>query len=55
MYIYVPSLFLATRKLNKIKKYLNKHFGKKIIILNYILFILFIEKLNEKLLFYINY
>ena len=45
-------------KLKQIKKYLNKYLKKGFIILNYILFILlvlFIEKLNKGLYFYINY
>ena len=45
-------------KLKQIKKYLNKYLKKGFIILSYILFILFIlfaEKLNKELRFYINY
>ena len=49
---------ISNRKLNEIKKYLNEHFKKKIIISNYALFalfILFIKKSNKNLKFYINY
>ena len=45
-------------KLEQIKKYLNKHLKKKFIIFNHILFassVLFVEKPNEKLRFYVNY
>ena len=45
-------------KFEQIKKYLNKHFKKKFIILNYALlisFVLFIEKSNKELRFYVNY
>ena len=45
-------------KFEQVKKYLNEHLKKEFIILNYasfILFVLFIEKLNERLRFYVNY
>ena len=49
---------LSGHKFEQIKKYLNEHFKKEFIVFNYasyILFILFIKKLNEDLRFYINY
>ena len=42
----------------QVKKYLNKHLKKRFIVFNYALFvsfILFVEKLNEELRFYVNY
>ena len=45
-------------KFEQIKKYLNEHLKKRFIIFNYILFVslvLFIEKLNDELKFYVNY
>ena len=45
-------------KLEQIKKYLNEHLKKRFIILNYVSFassVLFIEKTNDELRFYINY
>ena len=44
-------------KFEQIKKYLNKHLKKEFILFNYALFasfILFIEKSNERLRFYVN-
>ena len=49
---------LLDHKLEQIKKYLNEHLKKGFIVFNYasfISFILFIEKLNEDLRFYVNY
>ena len=49
---------ISNHKLEQIKKYLNKHFEKKFIVLNYVLFVsfvLFVEKLNEGLRFCVNY
>ena len=52
-------IYLILRyKLEQIKKYLDKYLKKEFIILSYILFalsILFAEKLNKELYFYINY
>ena len=45
-------------KFEQVKKYLNEHLKKKFIIFNYISFasfVLFTEKLNERLRFYVNY
>ena len=45
-------------KFEQVKKYLNKHLKKEFIVFNYAsfaLFVLFIEKLNKKLRFYVNY
>ena len=45
-------------KLEQIKKYLNEHLKKKFIIFNYASFaslVLFIEKSNNELKFYVNY
>ena len=45
-------------KLEQIKKYLNEHLKKRFIIFNYALFasfVLFVEKLNDKLRFCVNY
>ena len=45
-------------KFEQIKKYLNKHLKKRFIIFNYIsfaLFVLFVEKSNERLRFCVNY
>ena len=49
---------VSDHKFEQIKKYLNEHLKKKIIIFNYTLFVslvLFAKKLNEKLRFYVNY
>ena len=49
---------LLNHKLEQAKKYLNKHLKKEFIVFNYIsfiLFVLFVEKLNKNLRFYINY
>ena len=49
---------LSDYKFEQIKKYLNKHLRKEFIVFNYVLFVsfvLFIEKSNEDLRFYINY
>ena len=49
---------ISDYKLEQIKKYLNEHLKKKFIILNYTLFaslVLFVEKLNDKLRFCVNY
>ena len=49
---------LSSHKFEQIKKYLNEHLKKEFIVFNYTLFalfILFIEKSNENLRFYINY
>ena len=49
---------LLDYKLEQIKKNLNEYLKKEFIVFNYILFVLFIlyiEKLNEDLRFYINY
>ena len=45
-------------KFEQIKKYLNEHLKKRFIIFNYALFaspVLFVEKSNNKLRFYVNY
>ena len=45
-------------KLEQVKKYLNEHLKKKFIIFNYVLFassVLFAEKSNNELRFYVNY
>ena len=52
------SYLISNYKFEQIKKYLNEHLKKKFIILNYILFALFVlfaEKSNEELRFYVNY
>ena len=49
---------LSDYKLEQVKKYLNEYLKKEFIVLNYTsfaLFVLFIEKSNEKLRFYVNY
>ena len=49
---------ISNYKFEQIKKYLNEHLKKKFIIFNYVLFaslVLFVEKSNKKLRFYINY
>ena len=49
---------LSNHKFEQIKKYLNENLKKRFIVFNRILFalfILFIEKLNKDLRFYINY
>ena len=49
---------LLNYKFEQIKKYLNKHLKKEFIVFNYALFIsfiLFIEKSNKNLRFYVNY
>ena len=49
---------LLDYKFEQVKKYLNEHLRKEFIVFNYALFvsfILFIEKSNEDLRFYINY
>ena len=49
---------LSDHKFEQVKKYLNEHFKKGFIVFNYALFIssvLFIEKSNENLRFYVNY
>ena len=49
---------ISNYKFEQIKKYLNEHLKKRFIIFNYALFaspVLFIEKLNNKLRFYVNY
>ena len=49
---------ISDYKFEQIKKYLNEHLKKRFIIFNYVLFasfVLFAEKLNNKLRFYINY
>ena len=49
---------LSDHKLEQVKKYLNKHLRKEFIVFNYasfILFVLFIKKLNKSLRFYVNY
>ena len=48
---------ILNHKFEQVKKYLNKYLKKKIIVSNYILvalFVLFIEKLNERLRFCVN-
>ena len=45
-------------KFEQVKKYLNEHLKKRFIIFNYALFasfVLFIEKSNKRLRFYVNY
>ena len=49
---------ILNHKLEQIKKYLNEHLKKRFIIFNhasFALFILFAEKSNEELRFYVNY
>ena len=49
---------LSNHKFEQIKKYLNEHLKKEFIVFNYTLFalsILFVEKSNKNLRFYINY
>ena len=49
---------ILNQKLKKVKKYLNEHLKKKFIVFSYTLFafsILFAEKSNKDLRFYINY
>ena len=49
---------LSDHKFEQVKKYLNEHFKKEFIVFNYvsfILFVLFIEKPNKDLRFYVNY
>ena len=49
---------ISNHKLEQIKKYLNEHLKKKFIVFNYILFasfVLFIEKSNKELRFYVDY
>ena len=48
---------ILKHKLEQVKKYLNEHLNKEFIVSNYILFalfVLFIEKLNEKLRFCVD-
>ena len=50
--------FIFDYKLKQVKKYLNEYLKKDFIILSYILFVFFVlfaEKLNNKLRFYIDY
>ena len=52
------SYLILNNKFEQIKKYLNKHLKKVFIVFNYALFasfVLFIENLNEKSRFYMNY
>ena len=49
---------LLDYKFEQIKKYLNEHLRKRFIVFNYVLFasfILFAEKSNKDLRFYVNY
>ena len=49
---------LLNHKFEQIKKYLNEHLRKEFIIFNYasfVFFILFTEKPNERLRFYVDY
>ena len=49
---------ISSYKFEQVKKYLNEHLKKEFIVFNYVLFVsfvLFAEKPNEKLRFYINY
>ena len=49
---------ISDHKFEQIKKYLNEHLKKRFIILNYTLFALFVlfaEKSNNELRFYVNY
>ena len=49
---------ILNHKFEQIKKYLNEHLKKKFIVFNYAsfaLFVLFAEKSNDKLRFYVNY
>ena len=49
---------ILSYKLEQVKKYLNEHLKKKFIIFNHISFassVLFAEKSNNKLRFYVNY
>ena len=49
---------ISNYKFEQIKKYLNEHLKKRFIIFNYALFasfVLFVEKLNDKLRFCVNY
>ena len=49
---------ISDYKLEQVKKYLNEHLKKKFIIFNYALFaslVLFVEKSNNELRFYVNY
>ena len=49
---------ISDHKFEQIKKYLNEHLKKKFIVFNYALFaspVLFVEKSNERLRFYVNY
>ena len=49
---------LLSHKFEQVKKYLNEHLRNFFIVFNYalfVLFVLFIEKLNKDLRFYINY
>ena len=52
------SYSISNYKFEQIKRYLNKHLKKRFIIFNYVSFaslVLFIEKLNKKLRFCVNY
>ena len=49
---------ISNHKFEQVKKYLNEHLKKKFIIFNHALFVspvLFIEKSNDELRFYVNY
>ena len=49
---------ILKHKLEQVKKYLNEHLKKEFIVSNYVSFalsVLFIEKLNKKLRFYVDY
>ena len=49
---------ISDYKFEQVKKYLNEHLKKRFIVFNYALFaslVLFIEKSNKKLRFYVNY
>ena len=49
---------ISDHKLEQVKKYLNEYLKKRFIVFNYALFasfVLFAEKSNEELRFYVNY
>ena len=49
---------LSDHKFEQIKKYLNEHLRKELIVFNYasfVLFVLFVKKSNKDLRFYVNY
>ena len=49
---------LSDHKFEQVKKYLNEHLKKEFIVFNYTLFVLFVlftEKSNKDLRFYVNY